>query len=111
MSRYINDKTLINSSEYYEPLRKERGVKQIKQYATVIMHQPTVAQRAALLTAPHIWTYGDRFYKLASQYYGDARLWWVIAWYNGRPTEVDIHPGQTIRIPLNITNAFAALGY
>ena len=111
MSRYINDDILLNSSEYYEPLRKERGVKQIEQYATVVMHQPTVAQRAALLTTPYIWTYGDRFYQLASQYYGDPTLWWIIAWYNGRPTEVDIKPGQTIRIPLNSADALMALGY
>jgi hypothetical protein len=83
MSRYINDQILINSSEYYEPLRKERGVKQIRQYATIIMHQPTTAQRRALLTTPYIWTYGDRFYQLASQYYGNATLWWILAWYNG----------------------------
>ena len=111
MSRYINDKTQINSSEYYEPLRKERGVKQIKQYATVLMHQPTVSQRRGLLTTPYIWTYGDRFYQLAHQYYGDARLWWIIAWYDGTPTEADIKPGKTIRIPINATAALTVLGY
>ena len=34
-----------------------------------------------------MWKLGDRFYKLADQYYGDPTLWWIIAWYNRMPTE------------------------
>lgn len=111
MSRYINDTILKNASEYYEFLRKERGVKVIEQYETIIMRQPTLADRVKLSTTAHIWKYGDRFYKLASQYYGDPRLWWVIGWYNGYPTEVDVKPGASIRIPLDIESTLAVLGY
>ncbi|MAG25201.1 hypothetical protein CMI47_06440 [Candidatus Pacearchaeota archaeon] len=111
MSRYTNKKKLINASEYYEPLRKGRGLRAIEQYATIIMKYPTVRERAKLMSNTHIWKYGDRYYKLAHQYYGDSRLWWIIAWYNARPTEVDISFGDVIRIPLNVENVLRVLGY
>lgn len=30
----------------------------------------------------HVWMQGDRLDILAQKYYGDARLWWIIAEYN-----------------------------
>ena len=29
-----------------------------------------------------MWGPGDRFYKLADHYYGDARYWWIINYFN-----------------------------
>lgn len=108
--RYRNSRILINSSEYYEPLRKSRGLKRVRQYATPILAQPTVAQRARVTSTKHLWKYGDRLYKLANQYYGDSTYWWVIAWYNGYPTEASIPNGSLIFIPLNLKDALEALG-
>ena len=102
MSRYNKTKILSNSSEYYEPLRKSRNLKSINHFATTKLHNLTVAERASLKRTAHTWKYGDRLYKLAHQYYGDERLWWVIAWYNAYPTEAHISLGNTIYIPLNI---------
>ena len=110
MGRYNKARVLTNASDYYKLLRQERKVKVIRQYATPRLHNPTVAQRAALKTTRHIWSYGDRFYTLADQYYGDARFWWVIAWYNATPTEADLKLGQLIRIPLNIEQTLRVLG-
>ena len=45
MPRYNKTRKVINKSEYYEFLRKERGVKVIEQYATPMLHNPTVWQR------------------------------------------------------------------
>jgi len=83
----------------------------IEQYETVMLKYPTVSERAKLITNTHIWKYGDRYYKLAHQYYGDSTLWWIIAWYNAKPTEVDISIGDVIRIPLNVEKALRVLGY
>ena len=109
MPRYNKTRKVINSNEYYRLLRKERGVRAIEHFATPILHNPTVLQRMNLLTSTHIWKYGDRFYKLASQYYGDERFWWVIAWYNGYPTEAHVKTGRPIRIPVNLEEALKAL--
>jgi len=48
----------------------------------------------------HIWSTGDRFYKLAAKHYGNPEYWWVIAHYNQRPTEANMSLGDMIRIPL-----------
>jgi hypothetical protein len=99
-----------NSSEYYSSLRTKRGVKTIDHYATPTMKNPSLSDRRRIKTIPHIWAYGDRLYKLAGQYYGDTRYWWVIAWWNSYPTEADISTGAKLRIPLNLEEALDALG-
>ncbi len=101
MGRYSKTKKLINSSDYYEFLRKKRDMRKTIQYATPRLHNPSVGERVMLLTETHVWTYGDRLYKMAAKYYGDSRLWWIIAWYNGAPTEADLLPGDVIEIPVN----------
>jgi nucleoid-associated protein YgaU len=109
MSRYTNKRKIVNASEYYAPLRRSRGLRAIVQYETLMLHNPTVSQRTSLKTNTHIWKYGDRYYKLANQYYGDSRLWWVIAWYNARPTEANIQTGDVIAIPLSIQDILTVL--
>jgi nucleoid-associated protein YgaU len=110
MGRYNKDKILTNASEYYRHLREKRGVKVIRQYETPRLRNPTLKQRQKTKSTKHIWKYGDRLYKLADQYYGSSRYWWVIAWYNGVATEADLKLGQLIRIPLNLENAMKVLG-
>ena len=110
MSRYKNTTKILNDVDYYEFLTKKRGVSKIVQYETPIIYNPNVADRISLKSTPHIWKYGDRLYNIASKYYGDSSYWWVIAWYNGVPTEAHIKTGTTIEIPINIERALKALG-
>lgn len=109
--RYNNFRTLNNSNEYYRFLRQKRGgIKNIRHYETAILYHPSILDRANLDVTTHLWTAGDRYYKLANQFYGDPTYWWVIAWYNGRPTEVDVLAGDVITIPLNIERILEVLG-
>lgn len=110
MPRYKNTRILTNSSDYYSPLRKSRDRKVIRHYATPQLKHPSVLERVSLDTVSHIWKYGDRYYTLAQRYYGDTTYWWVIAWYNGYPTEADIQTGALIKIPLDLENVLFALG-
>jgi nucleoid-associated protein YgaU len=110
MSRYGKTQILINDNEYYRSLVRKRGVNAIKQYATPVLKNPTIEERSQLAKTTHIWKYGDRFYKLSNQYYGDPQYWWIIAWYNSTPTEANISTGTAIRIPLNIEEVLAVLG-
>ena len=109
-TRYTKANTLTNDSEYYEPLRKSRKVKKIIHHATPIIYNPTIAERRTLRSTAHIWKFGDRLYNLAQQYYGDPSYWWVIAWYNGYPTEAHIYTGATIFIPLSLEKLLDVLG-
>mgnify|MGYP001034784939 FL=1 len=110
MPRYFNDKIISNDSDFYQFLRKKRGVKNIVQYETPRTHIPRLTERVTLSTTSHLWSYGDRYYNLAHQYYGNTDYWWVIAWYNGRPTEADIKPGDLIEIPLKLDDALRMIG-
>jgi nucleoid-associated protein YgaU len=98
-SRYDSKRPKVNTTDVYEELREERGVSKITHYQTANLTHPTVEQRRQLERIGHIWKVGDRFYKLAHAHYGDTRYWWVIAWYNKKPTESHIKIGDTIKIP------------
>tara|TARA_R100001163_G_C5067848_1_gene207298 strand:- start:6172 stop:6510 length:339 start_codon:yes stop_codon:yes gene_type:complete len=112
MGRYIYTPILDNDSEYYRFLRNKRQhQKNIRQYATPVLHNPGLAERMAISLDSHIWTVGDHFWKLAAAYYGDPTYWWVIAWYNGYPTEADISPGMVVDIPTSLESALTILGY
>lgn len=109
MARYVKAPIFTNSNEFYEPLRKSRGLKAIVQYGTPTLYNPTVAERSRVETTQHLWKYGDRLYNLAYKYYGDQGFWWVIAQYNGYPTEAHIPTGATLWIPLSLEKALNVL--
>ena len=99
MARYKSSKIFNNSLDYYEYLRENRNIKIIDHYATPILKNPTIAERTRIISNSHIWSFGDRFYKLADQYYGNSEYWWVIAWFNKKPTEGHLKLGDLILIP------------
>ena len=51
-----------------------------------------------------ITTEGDRYDVLATDYYQDSSLWWVISSANAEYTQNSIYPpvGVQLRIPLNL---------
>ena len=110
MARNDNDRILINSSEYYKPLRRNRKVRVIEHHETPVLFHPTVGDRRTVPSESYIWKYGDRFYNLAYEYYADPHLWWIIAWYNGYPTEAAIENGAVIEIPIDLEQVSRVLG-
>lgn len=98
--RYDNRAIRTNAKEVFKEILKNRGIKKVRQYTTPIFNEITSEDRASLDKIQHLWTYGDRLYKLADQYYGDSELWWVIAWYNERPTESHFLIGDVVEVPL-----------
>lgn len=109
-SRYDTSFVGINDSPKYEKLFKARGIKQIDQYFTPHMQHITTEEMASLNVIPHVWTVGDRFYKLAHDYYNDPKMWWLIAWFNRTPTEADVKLGYIINIPLPVERVLSLLG-
>jgi len=101
-NRYSNRRIVNNNDELYDKILKERNLKKMRQYTTANLAYPTVAEIKNLTRVKHIWRTGDRYYKLAIQYYGKADHWWILAFYNQRPTEADIKLGDIIYIPLPI---------
>lgn len=98
--RYDNRIIFKNRSEIYEKTFRERDVKLIRHFNTPQYSFPTVEETQGLTSVQHIWVVGDRFFKLASYYYGIPEYWWVIAFYNQKPTEADVTLGDPIYVPL-----------
>lgn len=109
MTKRLTRKVVRNAEELYEHEFRKRDVKYIDHYPTAHLHHPTAKQVASLDLKSHVWKIGDKFFKLAHQHYGDSRLWWIIAWFNQKPTESHVELGEVINIPLPLSRALAVL--
>ena len=101
--RYDNRFVFTNRSPLYGEQFQNRNVKQIKQFNTAEFKNVEINDIMSLSVRSHIWKLGDKFYKLASQAYGDSKLWWIIPWFNQKPLESDYEPGELINIPFPLS--------
>ncbi len=100
-SRYSARNIFTNKDDNYRRVFFEnRGIKETMQYETAVLDYPTNEELAAFQNVSHFWTATDKLWKLSSQYYGTPGMWWVIAWYNKKPTEAHFNVGDVIYIPL-----------
>ena len=97
--RYAGRRIIKNDVETYEELASDRELSFINHYKTPRLRHPSTIQRASLTRIRHTWKLGDRYWKLASEHYGNSKYWWVIAWYNQKPVENMLTIGETIVIP------------
>tara|TARA_B100001123_G_scaffold444224_1_gene592442 strand:- start:4984 stop:5322 length:339 start_codon:yes stop_codon:yes gene_type:complete len=98
--RYNNRTIIVNRKEMYQDSFEKRGVKKINHYNTPALRYPNQEQLLELQTLSHIWTVGDKFYKLAYDNYGNSKYWWVIAMFNNSPTEAHVQLGEELLIPV-----------
>ena len=102
--RYNGRGVFINDEmSYKESLFDKRDIKQMVQYETARFYYPTVAERQNMNVSTINWTATSKLYNLAHQFYGDSSLWWIIAWYNQKPTEAHFSIGDIIHVPNNYT--------
>tara|TARA_B100001248_G_C27382366_1_gene457705 strand:- start:1823 stop:2179 length:357 start_codon:yes stop_codon:yes gene_type:complete len=108
-SRYGLRRTRANENPLYKRMMQDRGIKKINHYRS---------PRFAILSDEFVsnidyqvvyWSSTSKFWKLASEYYGDPTLWWVVAYFNKMPT--DFHPkvGDLIYIPTQWEVVYNAL--
>ncbi len=109
IDRYIDRRIVKNNSELYSDIFNDRNLNFIEHYTTPFFILPSIQQYKNLNSVKHVWKVGDRFYKLASQYYGDPKDWWVIAKFNNKPTESHVKIGDILYIPTPIHQALAAM--
>ena len=111
-TRYKNQEVFVNDKEAYRRfLKKTRGLKQIRQFDTPVFKYPSKEEARNFKTVNHIWSTGDRFYKLAHEYYSDSTKWWVIAFFNQKPTEFHVELGEVIHIPTPLETVLFYIGY
>ena len=102
-TRYGNRSIIINDNDSYkETFFDKRDIQKLVQYDTARFYYPTTQERIDMATTPIIWDSSARLYNLANEYYGDPRLWWLIAWFNQKPTEAHYKVGEIVYIPTDI---------
>ena len=98
--RYSDLLIMRNDSKLYSTQFLNRGINFVDQYETAVLKYPDPSMLPQLEYETHVWTMGDRYFKLAQEFYGDAKLWWVIAWFNKAPTEFHLKAGVSLAIPM-----------
>ena len=94
----------------YSKFLDKRGRFSIRQYTTPLMKKINYSDLEHLNVVAHIWSVGDKYYKLAHQYYGNSTVWWVIAHLNQKPTESHCKLGDTIRVYMPLQEVLIYLG-
>ena len=104
MSRYQNRniEAIYKDNEVYGELLKDRKLNKIIYYTTPKFKYPTANEMSNLDILSYEWKLGDRYSKLAYQFYGDATYWWVIAKFNNKPTDANVNIGDVINIPTSL---------
>jgi len=106
--RYQSRSYFYNSDPLYARYFEDRDVPFISMYITPVLYYPSTREISDLVVETVVWRVGSSYQKLASQYYGDPTLWWVIGWFNKKPAEFMMKVGQTVLVPLPVEKI---LGY
>lgn len=81
-------------------------VDKVTQTKTLRLNEPTEEElRDELTFIEKTFSIGDKMYKYAHEMYGDAEYWWIIAWFNNKPTDSHCKVGDTIYIPMPLDKA------
>ena len=107
-SRNLNRSFFRNAHRKYSELLARKKISLITQWTTPVNNP--ISRDSSITEIEHIWKTGDRYYKLAHAHYGDSTKWWVIAWYNRKPTESDVSLGDVIYIPHPLDKVLSYLG-
>ena len=107
MSRDDSRSTTITKEGVYDGLLEKRRKKRIRHYPTPRMLAPTPDQRRRIATTRRVWTTGDSLFKLAEEYYSDKEYWYIIAWYNFKPTDAHFKLGDIVFIPTEISKVLS----
>jgi hypothetical protein len=110
MSRYFRRAVFRTSSPLYEERLKKSGLNEIRYYETPRFQEFDEDEYFDIEDIAHEWSSGDRYYKLAHTYYGNAELWWIIARYNAKPTEAHVAIGDIINIPTPLWKVRSMMG-
>jgi hypothetical protein len=97
------------SKKIYKQYLEDRDLNNIVYYSTPDIKKMNMDDLAYLDLDMHIWSLGDRYFKLASNYYGNPSYWWIIALVNDAPTEAHLEIGQIVHIPRNLEQVMEIL--
>jgi nucleoid-associated protein YgaU len=92
-------------------LGRRRATLQTPHYEGPFYITPSEFELEAIEQIQHTWKSGDRFFKIAHKYYGEPEAWWIIALYNGTPTEGHLKTGDVIYVPTPLSRVLTIYGF
>ena len=93
------DKLKINKKDS-ELLEELRDLEEITYYKNYSFSRDFLS--SSYETIEHVWSHGDKLYKLANIYYGNKNLFWAIGLFNNKPTDSHYKYGDVVFIPIEI---------
>ena len=107
MADWTNNSTIIeNDDRIYHKFLTKIGAKKIDHLNMVLFGNPITDDFLKKINiSKHLFATGDQLSKIAFKHYGDPELWWVIAWFNGKPTDFHCKIGETILVPHPVEEA------
>ncbi len=109
IDRYLNRRIILNDSSLYDEYFEERSKKYVRQYNSATFTYPTEDQLKKIEYIEHVWSSGDRLYKLSNKYLGDKHNWWIILKFNKIGSEVLIKKGDVIKIPTRVEDVLGIM--
>lgn len=111
-SRYQKTKQVSNSDVDYKKVFSSRfGLSDfILQRRRSSLKYPEFEKISSLIFAYEVWEVGSRLHKISEKYYNDPSFWWVIGFYNKKPTDANWAVGDIVKVPVSLEEACYALG-
>lgn len=111
-SRYSNRDLLVLTSdnEVYRKKILERNAKRIALHATPVYNFDDTEKDIDFTFTEVFWADGDRLYKLSNKYYNSIEYWWVIGFFNQKPTDSHYEIGDLVLIPTPLEKAIEFMG-
>lgn len=91
---------LTNDDKIYKDFLDKTGAGNVDHYGLIMFGDPMREDfLEEISVAEHVFSLGDTLAKIAYKQYGDARFWWVLAWFNTKPTDLHCELGDIIYAP------------
>lgn len=107
MSRYRFAEVIEIDDSTRPGIFRRRDLTNVTQYARLRLNSPDEddEETSAIETHERVMATGERMSKWAYEFYGSSEYWWVIAWYNKKPTDSHIKLGDVVSIPKDLEYA------
>lgn len=93
-------KKLLNRDPIYQDFFDKTGASSIEHIGLTFFGDPKDSNFLRKITIlEHIYSVGDTLSKIAHKHYGNPKYWWLLAWYNSKPTDFHCKIGDIIIVP------------
>ena len=97
-NRYAKSNQFNNQTELYEHLRDDRNLKNLYQFETFNFGNLRNVENYNFDYITHTVQPFERLYTISQKYYKAPEYGWVILYTNGLANELEINPGDILKI-------------